>query len=184
MEKVISIISEWLYLPNDQLKLVLIASAILCSIFLIFIVICAAEYIISFYLYTISLLIYLVFVLKVTDSGFKSFLYLLLNFLVCWLMLFIARIISAFKESFSEYLRKQIKSAISKEYTVDHIKMKYKMMLVKGYAFDILLLCFYNFDMLFYIALTLGVILFIVTLIIVNEFKHIDNNLERKMLNG
>lgn len=184
MEKVISIISEWLYLPNDQLKLVLIASAILCSIFLIFIVICAAEYIISFYLYTISLLIYLVFVLKVTDSGFKSFLYLLLNFLVCWLMLFIARIISAFKESFSEYLRKQIKSAISKEYTVDHIKMKYKMMLVKGYAFDILLLCFYNFDMLFYIALTLGGILFIVTLIIVNEFKHIDNNLERKMLNG
>lgn len=183
MEKVISIILEWLYLPNDQLKLVLIASAILCSIFLIFIVICAAEYIISFYLYTISLLIYLVFVLKVTDSGFKSFLYLLLNFLVCWLMLFIARIISAFKESFSEYLRKQIKSAISKEYTVDNIKMKYKMMLVKGYAFDILLLCFYNFDMLFYIALTLGVILFIVTLIIVNEFKHIDNNLERKMLN-
>lgn len=184
MEKVISIISEWLYLPNDQLKLVLIALAISCFAFFILMVIFLDENIISFNLYTISQFIYLIFVLKVTDSGFKSFFYLLLNFLVCCLILFIEMIVSAFKESFSEYLRKQIKSAISKEYTVNHIKMKYKMMLVKGYAFDILLLCFYNFDILFYIALTLGVILFIVTLIIVNEFKHIDNNLERKMLNG
>lgn len=184
MEKIISIISEWLYLPNDQLKLVLIASAILCSIFLIFMVIFVAENILSFSLFSISNCVYSIFVLQITNSAFKSFFYLLLNFLVCCLILFIEMIISAFKESFSEYLRKQIKSVISKEYTVDHIKMKYKMMLVKGYAFDILLLCFYNFDMLFYIALTLGVILFIVTLIIVNEFKHIDNNLERKMLNG
>ena len=107
MEKIISIISEWLYLPNDQLKLVLIASAILCFAFLILMVICVAKNIISFYLYTISHLIYLVFVLKVTDSGFKSFLYLLLNFLVCWLMLFIARIILAVKESFYREVKKE-----------------------------------------------------------------------------
>lgn len=173
--KIIRIISEWLYLPKDQLKLVLIASAILCFAFLIFMVICVAKNIISFYLYTISHVTYLFFVLKVTNNGFKSFFYLLLNFLVCWLMIFIGRIILGVKESFSEYIRKQIKSAILKEHTVNHIKMRYKMILVKGYAFDILLLCFSNFDMLFYIALTLGVILFIITLIIVDEFKYIAN---------
>lgn len=75
------------------------------------------------------------------------------------------------------FFRKQIEKDISKDYTVKHTKMKYKKMLIKGYALDMLLLFLSNSNTLFFVSLTLGIILFILTLLIANELKYIEEDI-------
>lgn len=75
------------------------------------------------------------------------------------------------------FFRKQIEKDISKDYTVKYTKMKYKKMLIKGYALDMLLLFLSNSNTLFFVSLTLGIILFILTLLIANEFKYIEEGI-------